>query len=306
MKLGFGLPTHHRVASRDAVMQVARRAEELGYESLWTWDRLLYPVNPQTPYPGTPDGSMPDAMKGVMDPLTALTFAAAITEKIRLGVSVIAMGLIDPVTTARRVATMDILSNGRIDLGLGSGWSKDEHDATGVAFSTRGKRADEFLDVLKRIWTEDEFEYNGEFFTVPKSRMDVKPVQKPHPPIYMAAYAPASMQRTAAHADGWNPVGVPLAGMKEMFAGMKQMRQAAGRSDDLMISVRANFLISDDPMPEDQRFPYMGSLEQIKADYDATKELGAHEIFFDPAFSAQGATLDGYLKAMEQIKELVG
>src|SRR4029077_9345308 len=129
MKIGFALPNIGPVGTPEAVSKVAQRAEALGYHSLWTVERLLYPVKPQTPYPGTPDGLLPEPYKHVLDPLETLTFAAAQTKKSALGTSVLTNPFYNPVTLARRLTPLDLLSNGRLQVGLGLGWSKDEMDA---------------------------------------------------------------------------------------------------------------------------------------------------------------------------------
>jgi alkanesulfonate monooxygenase SsuD/methylene tetrahydromethanopterin reductase-like flavin-dependent oxidoreductase (luciferase family) len=125
MRIGFTLPNIGPVASAEAVSKVAQRAEALGFDSLWTTERLLYPVKPQTPYPVTPDGSLPEPYKHALDPLEALTFAAAQTKKIALGPSVLDIPYYNPVMLARRLTTLDLLSNGRLQVGFGLGWSKD-------------------------------------------------------------------------------------------------------------------------------------------------------------------------------------
>jgi alkanesulfonate monooxygenase SsuD/methylene tetrahydromethanopterin reductase-like flavin-dependent oxidoreductase (luciferase family) len=130
VKIGFALPNIGPVATADAVVKVAQRAEALGYDSLWTIERLLWPVKPQTPYAITADGSLPDVYKYVLDPLDTLTFAAAHTRTIALGPSVLDIPYYNPVTLARRLTTIDFLSNGRLRVGLGLGWSKDEMDAS--------------------------------------------------------------------------------------------------------------------------------------------------------------------------------
>lgn len=305
MKIGFALPNIGRVATAEAVTKVAQRAEVLGYASLWTIERLLWPVKPQTPYAITPDGSLPEPYKYILDPLDALTFAAALTQKITLGTSVLDIPYHNPVTLARRLTAIDVLSNGRLRLGLGLGWSKDEMDATGADLKNRGAMADEFLKVLKAIWTTDPVEFQGKFYKVPKSYISLKPVQKPHPPIYMAAFAPAAMKRLAAMADGWNPVAIPAAGMAQMFAGLKQMAQEAGRDpESLAMVVRANVEITERPLPK-ERMIFSGTLEQIKEDAIACREIGAHELFFDPAFSPGAQSLNHWLTLMEQLRKLV-
>src|SRR5689334_12769570 len=279
MKLGFALPNIGPVSTAEAVTKVAQRAEALGYESLWTVERLLYPVKPQTPYPATPDGMLPEPYKHVVDPVEALTFAAAKTTKIGLGVSVLDIPYYNPVMLARRLSTVDFLSNGRLRVGLGLGWSKDEMDAAGANMKERGARADEFLQVLKAIWTADPVEYKGKFYTVPKSHIFPKPVQKPHPPIYLAAFAPPALKRLATLADGWNPVAIPAQGMAQMFGMIQNMAKEAGRDPaSLKMIVRANLEITDKPLGKD-RMIFMGTREQITEDVAACQKIGAHEVF---------------------------
>ena len=217
MRVGFALGNIGPIGTAENLVKIAQRAEALAYDSLWTVERLLWPVAPQTPYPATPDGSLPEAYKRVLDPLDALTFVAGHTRKIALGTSVLDIPYYSPVMLARRVTTLDVLSGGRVRLGLGLGWSKDEHDAVGAPMKQRGARADEFLAVMKTVWTTDPAEFKGRFYTLPRSVIETNPVQKPHPPIYMAAFAPAALNRIARLADGWNPVGIPVAGMQKML-----------------------------------------------------------------------------------------
>src|SRR5213082_1004161 len=147
MRLGFALPNIGPVATPEGVSKIAQRAEALGYHSLWTVERLLWPVNPQTPYPVTPDGRLPEEYKHVLDPLDSLTYAAALTKKITLGTSVLDMPYYNPVVLARRLTSIDVLSNGRLRVGLGLGWSKDEMDAAGAELKYRGAKADEFIQI---------------------------------------------------------------------------------------------------------------------------------------------------------------
>jgi len=146
---------------------MAQNAEKEGFDSLWVFERLLWPINPQTPYPGTPDGSLPIESQNVFDPLETLTYVAAHTYKITLGTSVIDMLFHNPVILARRLATLDVLSEGRTICGLGIGWSKDEYQVSNIPFKERGKRADEFIQTLKRIWTDDVAEFKGKFYNIP-------------------------------------------------------------------------------------------------------------------------------------------
>jgi probable F420-dependent oxidoreductase len=305
MKVGFALPNIGPLGSRESVTQVAQRAEKLGYDSLWTIERLLWPVNPQTPYPVTPDGSLPEPYQHVLDPLETLTFAAACTSRVGLGTSVLDIPYYNPVVLARRIATLDILSAGRARVGLGLGWSQDEFDAVGASMKERGARADEFLAVMKAIWTEDPVEFSGKFYRVPKSVIQAKPITKPHPPIYMAAFAPPALKRLATMADGWNPVAIPVEGMKQMFDGAREMAKAAGRDPDaLKMVVRANVEVSKKPLG-DNRMIFTGTLDQIHEDVEGCKKIGADELIFDPTFLPGSQKLDRWLALMEEWRELV-
>ena len=305
MRIGFNLPQIGPAASPEAMVRVAQRAEELGYDSVWVTERLLYPTSPQTPYVGSPDGSLPDVYKISFDPLESLTYVAGHTSRIALGTSILDMPYYNPVMLARRLTTLDVLSGGRLKVGLGQGWSQDEFDAVGASMKGRGKRADEFIAVLKAIWTTDPVEFHGEFFHLPKSIIQPKPVQKPHPPVYLAAYTPSGLKRVAKMANGWFPAGMPPEALGPMITGLREMAQEGGRDpNELEVIVRANLEVTEQPLQGD-RFICTGSLDQIKSDIAATRELGVAEIHFDPSFSPDGASVDGFLSRMEQIRELV-
>jgi len=305
MRVGFALGNIGPIGTAENLIKIGQRAEALGYDTLWSVERLLWPVNPQSPYPVTSDGMLPEEYKHVLDPLETMTFVAAHTKRIAVGSSVLDMPYYNPVTLARRLTTLDVLSGGRLRVGLGLGWSKDEFEAAGAEFKERGARADEFLQVLKTIWTSDPCEFQGKFFRLPKSVIHPKPVQKPHPPIYVAAFVPAALKRIARFADGWNPVAVPVEGMKQMFDSVKQMARAEGRDPaKLELVVRANVEITEKPLGE-QRMIFTGTLEQIKGDVEGCKRIGAHEIHFDPTFMPGAMQIERWLALMEQLRKLV-
>ncbi len=304
MRLGFSLPQIGPVASPQTIVTVGKRAEELGYDSVWVLDRVLYPVNPQTKYPVTPDGSLPEQYKRVFDPLETLTFVAAQTTRIGLGTSVLDMPYYNPVMLARQLTTLDVLSNGRLLVGFGQGWSKDEHDAAGASMKTRGARADEFISLLKAIWTTDPVEFHGKFFEVPKSFIQPKPVQKPHPPIYLAAFTSSALKRAATLADGWQPTGIPFENMKEMVTQLRSMAQNAKRNPaEQKLIVRANLSVMPHPLDKN-RLMFTGNLEQIKNDIQTVRGIGADELILDPTFSQDSQTEKGFLGNMEQMRNL--
>jgi probable F420-dependent oxidoreductase len=305
MRIGFGLPNIGPLGSPENIAQVAERAEALGYDSLWTIERLLWPVNPKTPYPVTPDGRLPEGYKYSLDPLDVLTYVAARTRKIALGPSVLDIPFYNPVLLARRLTTIDILSQGRLRVAMGLGWSQDEMDAAGANMKTRGALANEFLQVMKAIWTTNPVKFEGKFFRVPESYINQKPVQKPHPPIYLAAFAPAALKRVATVADGWNPVAIPPAGMQQMFASIQQMAKEAGRDPSkLVLVVRANLHLTDKPLGADRAF-FAGNFDQLREDVQACANIGAHELIYDVTFDPQARTIEGWLRLMEKLRQLV-
>jgi len=302
MKLGVSIPNIGPVATPEAIKTVAKKAEAMGYNSLWTVERLLWPIDPKTTYPVTPDGSLPEQYKYNLDPLDVLTFAAAVTTKIRLGPSVLDIPYYNPVTLARRLSTIDILSKGRLNVGLGLGWSPDEMEATGADIKVRGARADEFIQVLKALWTTDPSEFHGKFFSLSKSHINAKPVQKPHPPIYIAAFAPAALKRVASMADGWNPTGLSVEAMAQMFGAIKQMAEAAGRNpSELKMIVRGNLVLRDKPVEKDRPI-FMGTPDQIRQDIAACEKIGADEVFLELGFTHGGQELSNWEWWMEEFK----
>ena len=298
MRFGFALPQLGAAAGPEALVRVAKRAEDLGFESLWVLDRILWPVNPRVPYP-IGDGSLPVKYKSVLDPLETLSFAAAHTHRVALGTSVLNLPWYNPVLLARRLTTLDVLSGGGLKVGFGIGWSPDEYEAAGAVWQERGKRADELIRAVKQIWTNDPVEFQGQYYRIPKSVIGPKPVQKPHPPIYMAAYTPSAMKRVATEANGWFPVGIPLSGIAPMFDSIKGMAKQAGRDSSVLeLIVRGNVEIHSTPIQKD-RVDFTGTLEQIAEDVKTTQKLGAAEIVLDAQFSPGVETAADIISRLE-------
>ncbi len=248
---------------------------------------------------------MPEAYKHVLDPLSLLTFAATHTSRIALGTSVLNAPYYNPAVLARQLTTLDVLSGGRLQVGLGLGWSKDEFDAVGVHMRERGRRADEFVQVLKAIWTTDPVEFHGIYYHVPRSFIGPKPAQKPHPPIYLAAFTPAALKRAATLADGWSATALPIEAMAQMIAQLREMAKAAGRDPTALKVVLRAFLHLTPQSLGESRQPFSGSLDEIRGDIERVRGLGIHEVFFDPTFSPDGRTPDGFLTSMERLRGLL-
>ena len=171
------------------------------------------------------------------------------------------MPFYNPILLARRLTTLDVLSGGRLRVGLGLGWSKDEFQAVGRSMEHLGRLADEFIAVMKEIWTKEEAEFHGEVFTLPKSVFKIKPVQKPHPPIYLGAFSPNALRRTGRVANGWNPVFLPVNAMKDMIGQIRNAAKDAGRNpNEIEVIVRANIYQTPQPLGDD-RFIFYGSRE---------------------------------------------
>jgi probable F420-dependent oxidoreductase len=304
MKIGMSLPQLGPQASAENLIAVARRAEELGYDSLWVLERLLWPLNPQEPYPASPDGSLPATYQNVFDPIETLTFVAAHTSTIELGTSVLVLGYHTPIQLARRLATLDVLSKGRALVGVGVGWSRDEFEAAGTPFARRGARADEFLEAMIALWTKDPVAFDGDFYHIAESLVGPKPMRKPHPPIYVAGFGQYTFDRAVKYGQGWNPSGMPtFEWLESMIKQFHETAARAGRSD-MEVVFRAFTMVFD--QPAGQRQPMMGTLGEIKEDIQRLREMGVtHLIHSPPAIGfTPSTTVDDGLALMERLIEV--
>jgi probable F420-dependent oxidoreductase len=289
-RFGLALPQVGKIASPSAIIEVAKAADDRGYSSVWAIDRLLAPIEPRTPYPASPDGELPEEQRIVLDPLGTLTLAAAVTDRVRLGTSVIVAPWYAPAVLARSLTTLDHISSGRLTVGLGLGWSVDEYEAVGVPQRRLGNHSEEILDVLDAIWTNEVVSHDGERYHIAPSTVFPKPVQNPRPPLLLAAYTPAGFDRIARRADGWTPAGLPVAAIAPMWSAIRDLAAGYGRDlDELQLVVRANIKIFDRALGSD-RPSYWGSIEQVTDDIDATRATGADEILIDVQASAHSAS----------------
>ncbi len=270
--LGFGLPVSGGWATPDALRHVAVRAEDLGYASVWTFQRVLHPVG----------GDLPPTHRSVQDPLAPLAFVAALTDRIRLGTATVCALLTTPVLLAKALATLDVLSRGRLTVGLGTGWLPEEFEATGVPFARRGERMDEFLRCLEALWTQDPVAFDGRHWQVPPSSSAPHPVQRPHPPLLVGGTAPAAHRRAGRLAQGW--VAASTHDLDAVAAGARAVRAAAadaGRDPDaVQILVRRVVDLLDRP-PTGARPPFRGTRDQLLDDLAALRAAGATEVLLD-------------------------
>lgn len=311
MKVGLVLPQAGQQATRENVIQMAKNAESEGFDSLWVFERLLWPINPQTPYVATPDGSLPIEYQIMLDPLETLTYVAANTNKIALGTSVMDMLFHNPVILARRFATLDILSEGRSIAGFGIGWSKDEYQASNIPFQNRGKRADEFIQVLKRIWTDDVVEFKGKYYNIPASKIGPKPIQKPHPPVYLGGFSPNTFSRIVNYdTNGWLAVvGGPLEYLDNTIKTIKDIANKANKDPNkfkVILLAHLNVALdskgqSTTTTNEDQRFPFTGTIDQIGNDIKRIKQMDIDHIIFGYVFVPIGRDVNKILDLTKQL-----
>lgn len=224
----FAIDTKFTTASI-GVGEFAERVEQLGFESLWLPEHPVVPVNPSVGPGGVPGAPIPEGMAQNVDQFTALTVAAIATRTIRLGTGVCLVPEHHPIDLAKRIATLDLYSNGRFTLGVGAGWSPEETAAMGGNFARRWAQAREAIHVMKTLWTEDEPEFHGEFFDFPPLRFYPKPIQKPHPPILLGGSSRYVFQRVAAWADGWFPTVIDPEAVRAGRAELDRLCIANGR-----------------------------------------------------------------------------
>ena len=264
------------------------------------FQRLFYPLAPRNEYYGAP-GPWPEAFRSALDPVVALTWAAAHTRTIRLGVSVLIMPFYEPLVLAKQLATLDMVAGGRLDVGVGIGWSLDEFEAAGVPADRRGARADEFLQVLTAAWGDDPVEFTGEFHRIPRSYVRPKPVQRPRPPLLVGGYSEAVLRRAARLADGYTGGNIPLAELETVVGRVRSAVRAAGRDPEgFRIVCRGSFRLTRERLGAGRR-ALAGSLEEIRDDIARYAAAGASELFLDPNFQPGGAELASVLAQMEAL-----
>jgi probable F420-dependent oxidoreductase len=239
MKIGVFVTAGHPGSDRVYLESAGRNAERLGFDSLWVAEHVVLFDQYASRYPYAEDGRIPvrpDA--GLLAPFTALSFLAAVTERIRLGTGICLVPQRNPLYTAREAADVDWLSGGRLDLGVGIGWLAEEFQALGVPFERRGERCRSYLQVMKALWCDEVSQYSDEFYTLPACRQFPKPLQHPHPPIHFGGESDAALRRTAELGQGWYGFNLDPAGVAERLGVLRRLLAGRGRGlDEIEISV---------------------------------------------------------------------
>ena len=305
---GTSMPSRGDMASPENLRTLAQRAESLGFDSVWVSDHIILPRKVDSFYPYAADGVAtfrPD--EDYYDPLATLNFLAGCTQKIRLGTHVLILPYRNPVVTAKMLSTLDVLSGGRVILGAGVGWMEEEFQALGLdTYAQRGAVTDEYIQLFKELWTKDEPEFQGEIYQLSGMGFMPKPVQKPHPPIWIGGHTNPAIRRAAEYGDGWMPIGLrPPAILEpeelaEKIARLRRLTVRAGRPEDagsLCFSTGVTF----DDSPGATRRMMSGRAEQIATDLRQYQDLGVRNFILGfPGDSV--AALD---EAMEQFSKQV-
>lgn len=265
MKVGLFAFNINPVATPEYLAALGRAAEERGFGTIWLAEHVVTFDEHESSCPYTPDGKLhlPPGT-GFLEPFTALAYLAAVTTRIRLGTGVAILPQRQPLYTAKEVTAVDWLSGGRVDLGVGLGWSREEFEACGVQWARRGARCDEYLALLRTLLTEELPSFAGEFYQLPACRFDPKPVQA-RLPVHIGGESDAAMRRVARSGDGWLGLGLDPAGAAECLGRLDVALERAGRTRaEVSVRVSPHQAYTPPPSPEDfARFAELGVDELI-------------------------------------------
>ncbi|MDP9351657.1 MAG: TIGR03619 family F420-dependent LLM class oxidoreductase [Chloroflexota bacterium] len=271
MEITLALPHTGKLASPQANAYAAEEAERLGYATVWVLERLLRPVG----------GTMPDSYANVYDPMETLAYVAAKTERVRLGTSIMDALFHVPAILARRFATLDQLSGGRVIAGLGQGYAPEEFRAANVPLSRRGAGFEEFIRAMQAAWGPDPVSFSGRFYNIPDSEINPKPVRDGGPPIIIAAMQEAAVERAGRLGFGINPLAPSWEALEAALDSFRNAARKAGHDpQELPVIVRANTAVGEEYAPEGEP-PLSGSHEKVVEDLKRMRGLGVDEVFFD-------------------------
>jgi len=280
VRLGLGLPQSRQYEIGRDVPDVARTAEQIGYESLWVFERALFPDPTTQGLYGMEGVPWPDVYRGLAEPLVTLTLAAAATERTRLGTSVLVAPLHGPFQLARALGTLDAASGGRVVAGFGTGWSLDEYAAAGVApFAERGQVLDEVIDVCRAVWGPDPVRYDGRLTKIASAAVAPKPARPI--PILLPAHSRKSLTRLVERADGWNPIAQGAGQLAAQWRQVQDLAAEKGRTRPIETAARVNLTYTPKAYDGADRRPFQGNVDQIVTDLAAHAEVGLDEFFVE-------------------------
>jgi probable F420-dependent oxidoreductase len=318
MDVGFTIPTRGPLATPQGVEAFARRAAELGYAHLAVPDHVIVPRSIDSRYPYSASGEFPGAVSGAcFDQFTLLAFVAAINSQARLLTSVTVIPHRGAVHTAKTVSTIDVLSQGRMILGVGAGWMKEEFEALGAPpFEARGQVTDEYLQAFKLLWTEDDPRFEGEHVRFANISFLPKPVQKPHPPIWVGGESPAALRRTVRYGDTWFPIGNnprhaldTVARFAQGCDGLRVVAEKHNRDpQSIGLAFFANWFDETKTLEarNGERHILTGSAEQVAEDIRGLADLGVRDLTLNFQRDTLARSLDSMQHFAEVIRPLAG
>ena len=284
LTFGCHLPVFGPIATRGNVLAFARTMEALGYESLWASDHVVLPYSIKSRYPYNVTGDFPlPPSAAFLEPLTTLALVAGVTERAQLGTTILVLPHRHPVLAAKTLATLDHLADGRVILGVGVGWMREEIEILGGDYDRRGAWSDEAIRIMRACWSQDRAQYRGEFFSFPEIGVMPQPPRK-RIPIWVGGHTPRALRRVAELGDGWHAAFTP----PETFArDMDRLRaecaKAGRRIDELAVTLRVGLSFRDTPGGPDRK-PMQGTPEQIVADARRYRDLGVSSFLLEARY----------------------
>jgi probable F420-dependent oxidoreductase len=304
MEFGCVFPNRGPMATPANLGRVAEKAEALGYDTVWFSDHIVIPTEVKSFYPYDPSGKMPfNPSEPYWEPLTVIGYVAGRTSRLRLGTSVLILPYRNPIVTAKMLATLDVLSNGRVTLGAGVGWMEEEFKAIGLdTYARRGAYSDECIRIFRELWTKDNPSFQGEFHQFSNIRCEPRPVQPGGLPIWIGGHTPQAIRRVARLGDGWQPLvqrppaDLPPAEMQEKIAQLRAFAQQVGRDPRRITLAMGSSIQFTDGAATGPRSLFTGTSAQIVDTLRRYQELGIQNFRCDfPSLS-----IDGLLQAMER------
>jgi probable F420-dependent oxidoreductase len=296
------------MAGPEQLRTVAQRAEDLGYDHVWVSDHIILPKKVDSFYPYAADGVAtfkPD--EPYYEPLAALNFIAGCTQRIRLGTHVLIIPYRNPVLTAKILSTLDVLSGGRLILGAGVGWMEEEFKAMGLdTYKERGAVTDEYLQIYKELWTKEDASFDGKYYQISDTGFEPKPVQKPHPPIWIGGHSGPAVRRAARYGDGWMPIGLRPPAILEpeelsgKIARLRKLTVEAGRPEDAVSLTFSTGVVFNDAAGSSRAW-MQGNPEQIASDLRQYQDLGVSNFIIN----FQGGTVLELQENMERFSREV-
>ena len=309
MKFGVGVttgisPAVTSVSQAEYVTRLAEVVEETGYDSIWVSDRTVFPTDLAARYPESygPGGSDPDA-QNVLEALTVLSFVAGATKRVRLGTSVLVLPFRNPVLNAKMITTLDVLSGGRVIFGVGVGWMQEEFEGVGASYRDRGALTDEHIEMFKALCTEEVAEYDGEHFQLSGMVFFPKPVQRPHPPIWVGGNTRFALRRAARLGDGWHGTRVTPKELVKKRESLRRLCEENGRSpDSVAVTLRATLVLGEPQRSQSgERAPLTGTAGEILEDIRRYEEAGLEYLVISVAAAHTESTIEAVRRFADDV-----